>query len=203
MSRSHHASDCRSRTIGTTVSYTGSVFCSVSMSTNRRVHTLLHLICIQCRTNSLFCISERPLGRGDTSIFNLTRCISTGILSYTASLYNTSTPHRNLYVGITELIVTQQSPHGTYCFLFFTDGRETVRALHSDIVVVCQPLRCITLSLVASLVSLCEAWYTRAQLAVSLSLCRRKTGGRFNLIFCYAFNMQNNLKSVTFFREVF
>ena len=105
MSRSHHASDCRSGTIGATVSYTGSVFCSVSMSTNRRVHTLLHLICIQCRTNSLFCISERPLGRGDTSIFNLTRCISTGILSYTASLYNTSTPHRNLYVGITELIV--------------------------------------------------------------------------------------------------
>ena len=150
-----------------------------------------------------FCISERPLGRGDTSIFSLTRCISTGILSYTASLYNTSTPHRNLYVGITELIVTQQSPHGTYCFLFFTDGRETVRALHSDLVVVCQPLRCITLSLVASLVSLCEAWYTRAQLAVSLSLCRRKIGGRFNLIFCYAFNMQNNLKSVTLFREVF
>lgn len=79
----------------------------------------LYLICIQCRTNSLFCISERPLGRGDTSIFNLTRCISTGILSYTASLYNTSTPHRNLYVGITESIVTQQSPHGVYCFLFF------------------------------------------------------------------------------------
>ena len=112
MSRSHHASDCRSGTIGATVSYTGSVFCSVSMSTNRRAHTPLHLICIQCRTNSLFCISERPLGRGDTSIFSLTRCISTGILSYTASLYNTSTPHRNLYVGITELIVTQQSPHG-------------------------------------------------------------------------------------------
>ena len=112
MSRSHHASDCRSGTIGATVSYTGSVFCSVSMSTNRRVHAPLHLICIQCRTNSLFCISERPLGRGDTSIFNLTRCISTGILSYTASLYNTSTPHRNLYVGITELIVTQQLPHG-------------------------------------------------------------------------------------------
>ena len=147
MSRSHHASDCRSGTIGATVSYTGSVFCSVSMSTNRRVHAPLHLICIQCRTNSLFCISERPLGRGDTSIFSLTRCISTGILSYTASLYNTSTPHRNLYVGITELIVTQQSPHGTYCFLFFTDGRETVCALHSDFVVVCQPLR---------------AWYTRA-----------------------------------------
>lgn len=104
MSRSHHASDCRSGTIGATVSYTGSVFCSVSMSTNRRVHTPLHLICIQCRTNSLFCISERPLGRGDTSIFSLTRCISTGILSYTASLYNTSTPHRNLYVGITESI---------------------------------------------------------------------------------------------------
>ena len=119
MSRSHHASDCRSGTIRATVSYTGSVFCSVSMSTNRRVHTPLHLICIQCRTNSLFCISERPLGRGDTSIFSLTRCISTGILSYTASLYNTSTPHRNLYVGITELIVTQQSPHGVYCFLFF------------------------------------------------------------------------------------
>ena len=116
MSRSHHASDCRSGTIGATVSYTGSVFCSVSMSTNRRVHTPLHLICIQCRTNSLFCISERPLGRGDPSIFNLTRCISTGILSHTASLYNTSMPHRNLYVGITELIVTQQSPHGTYCF---------------------------------------------------------------------------------------
>ena len=116
MSRSHHASDCRSGTIGATVSYTGSVFCSVSMSTNRRVHTSLHLICIQCRTNSLFCISERPLGRGDTSIFNLTRCISTGILSYTASLYNTSTPHRNLYVGITELIATQQSPHGAHCF---------------------------------------------------------------------------------------
>ena len=104
MSRSHHASDCRSGTIGATVSYTGSVFCSVSMSTNRRVHAPLHLICIQCRTNSLFCISERPLGRGDTSIFSLTRCISTGILSYTASLYNTSTPHRNLYVGITESI---------------------------------------------------------------------------------------------------
>lgn len=156
MSRSHHASDCRSGTIGATVSYTGSVFCSVSMSTNRRVHAPLHLICIQCRTNSLFCISERPLGRGDTSIFSLTRCISTGILSYTASLYNTSTPHRNLYVGITESIVTQQLPHGTYCFF-------------------------------------CSL----------LSLCRRKTGGRFNLIFCYAFNMQNNLKSVTFFREVF
>ena len=30
-------------------------------------------------------------------------------------------------------------------------------------------------------------------------LRRLKTGGRFNLIFCYAFNMQNNLKSVTFF----
>lgn len=119
MSRSHHASDCRSGTIGATVSYTGSVFCSVSMSTNRRVHAPLHLICIQCRTNSLFCISERPLGRGDTSIFSLTRCISTGILSYTASLYNTSTPHRNLYVGITELIVTQQLPHGAHCFLFF------------------------------------------------------------------------------------
>ena len=119
MSRSHHASDCRSGTIGATVSYTGSVFCSVSMSTNRRVHTPLHLICIQCRTNSLFCISERPLGRGDTSIFNLAQCISTGILSCTASLYNTSTSHRNLYVGITESIVTQQSPHGTYCFLFF------------------------------------------------------------------------------------
>ena len=119
MSRSHRASDCRSGTIGATVSYTGSVFFSVSMSTNRRVHAPLHLICIQCRTNSLFCISERPLGRGDTSIFNLTRCISTGILSYTASLYNTSTPHRNLYVGITESIVTQQSPHGVYCFLFF------------------------------------------------------------------------------------
>ena len=116
MSRSHHASDCRSGTIGATVSYTGSVFFSVSMSTNRRVHAPLHLICIQCRTNSLFCISERPLGRGDTSIFSLTRCISTGILSYTASLYNTSTPHRNLYVGITESIVTQQLPHGTYCF---------------------------------------------------------------------------------------
>ena len=119
MSRSHHASDCRSGTFRATVSYTGSAFCSVSMSTNRRVHILLHLICIQCRTNSLFCISERPLGRGDTSIFSLTRCISTGILSYTASLYNTSTPHRNLYVGITELIVTQQSPHGVHCFLFF------------------------------------------------------------------------------------
>ena len=148
MSRSHHASDCRSGTIGATVSYTGSVFCSVSMSTNRRVHTSLHLICIQCRTNSLFCISERPLGRGDTSIFNLTRCISTGILSYTASLYNTSTPHRNLYVGITELIVTQQSPHGVYCFLFF------------------------------------------------VVLRRLKTGGRFNLIFCYAFNMLKKFKMV-------
>ena len=155
MSRSHHASDCRSGTIGAAVSYTGSVFCSVSMSTNRRVHAPLHLICIQCRTNSLFCISERPLGRGDISIFSLTRCISTGILSYTASLYNTSTPHRNLYVVITESIVTQQSPHGVYCFLFF------------------------------------------------VVLRRLKTGGRFNLIFCYAFNMQNNLKSVTFFREVF
>lgn len=120
MSRSHHASDCRSGTIGATVSYTGSVFCSVSMSTNRRVHTPLHLICIQCRTNSLFCISERPLGRGDTSIFSLTRCISTGILSYTASLYNTSTPHRNLYVVITESIVTQQSPHGFFHPLFLS-----------------------------------------------------------------------------------
>ena len=119
MSRSHHASDCRPGTIRATVSCTGSVFCSVSMSTNRRVHAPLHLICIQCRTNSLFCISERPLGRGDTSIFSLTRCISTGILSYTASLYNTSTSHRNLYVGITESIVTQQSPHGVHCFLFF------------------------------------------------------------------------------------
>ena len=149
MSRSHHASDCRSGTIGATVSYTGSVFCSVSMSTNRRVHILLHLICIQYRTNSLFCISERPLGRGDTSIFSLTRCISTGILSYTASLYNTSTPHRNLYVGITELIVAQQSPHGAHCFF-------------------------------------CSL----------LSLCRRKTGGRFNLIFCYTFNMLKNFKMV-------
>ena len=34
-------------------------------------------------------------------------------------------------------------------------------------------------------------------------LRRRKTGGWFNLIFCYAFNMQNNLKSVTFFFEKF
>lgn len=156
MSRSHHASDCRSGTIGATVSYTGSVFCSVSMSTNRRVHTPLHLICIQCRTNSLFCISERPLGRGDTSIFSLTRCISTGILSYTASLHNTSTPHRNLYVVITESIVTQQSSHGVCCFF-----------------------------------------------VLYVVLRRLKTGGRFNLIFCYAINMQNNLKSVTFFREVF
>lgn len=147
MSRSHHASDCRSGTIGATVSYTGSVFCSVSMSTNRRVHTPLHLICIQCRTNSLFCISERPLGRGDTSIFNLTRCISTGILSYTASLYNTSTPHRNLYVGITESIVTQQSSHGVCCFF-----------------------------------------------VLYVVLRRRKAGGRFNLIFCYTFNMLKNLK---------
>ena len=149
MSRSHHASDCRSGTIGATVSYAGSVFCSVSMSTNCRVHTPLHLICIQCRTNSLFCISERPLGRGDTSIFSLTRCISTGILSYTASLYNTPTPHRNLYVGITELIVTQQAPHGVHCFF-----------------------------------------------VLYVVLCRRKTGGRFNLIFCYTFNMLKNFEMV-------
>ena len=136
MSRSHHASDCRSGTIGATVSYTGSVFCSVSMSTNRRVHTSLHLICIQCRTNSLFCISERPLGRGDTSIFSLTRCISTGILSYTASLYNTSTPHRNLYVGITESI--SYTAITSRCLLLFV---------------------------------------------LYVVLCRRKIGGRFNLIF--------------------
>lgn len=156
MSRSHHASDCRSGTIGATVSYTGSVFCSVSMSTNRRAHTPLHLICIQCRTNSLFCISERPLGRGDTSIFSLTRCISTGILSYTASLYNTSTPHRH--------------------HLCSDYGVNSYTAIIS---------RCLLL------------------FVLYVVLRRLKTGGRFNLIFCYAFNMQNNLKSVTLFREVF
>ena len=36
--------------------------------------------------------------------------------------------------------------------------RNPVYALHSDFVVVCQPLRCTSLSLTASLVSLYEAW---------------------------------------------
>ena len=189
MSRSHHASDCRSGTIGATVSYTGSVFCSVSMSTNRRVHTPLHLICIQCRTNSLFCISERPLGRGDTSIFSLTWCISTGILSYTASLYNTSTPHRNLYVGITELIVTQQSPHGVYCFLFF--------------VVLCPGSAGVAIKKPRT--GFRPAYEAKTGTFNHQTIYRQPDVSRSSLIsfFCYAFNMQNNLKSVTLFREVF
>ena len=44
---------------------------------------------------------------------------------------------------------------------------------------------------------------TREQLAVSLSLCCRKTGGRFNFIFCYTFNMLNILKKRIFFAFIF
>ena len=47
----------------------------------------------------------------------------------------------------------------------YGESRNSVHALRSDSVGICQPLRCTAPSLTVSLVSLYEAWYTRVMLA--------------------------------------